>query len=387
VGKTQRGRAVATDGCDFNAPNFEGIAVRILNLSPRGRLAPVVAGCVWTLSLLASAGAADAQERAAPTHRARSEVRDEAGMFGPQAVARVRKQIEQIERDYRIPILIETIEALRGQTIDDAATRRARQTAGEGIFILAARRDRRIEVLVSEAFTRLVPDEKRLAIRAAFIEGFKQGNYDEGLERGVQMIEKVLAADKLAGNAPESATSRPDASAPGRGREPGPGSSLVLRNQVRLTLAGARRIIAGAEAKATELGLKMNIAVVDDGGHLLAFERMDGARPASGYTATTKAVTAATFRAPSGPIPAGTSAPDPLLNLSLQNAALASGGKITTLYGGVPVMVDDQVIGGVGVGGGSGEQDASVARAGIDAFLADLKGPAEAPREAPPAEK
>ena len=78
---------------------------------------------------------------------------------------------------------------------------------------------------------------------------------------------------------------------------------------MRLTLAGARRIIAGAEAKAVAMGLKVNIAVVDDGGHMFAFERMDGARPASIYTATTKAVTAATFRAPSGPIPPGTTRP------------------------------------------------------------------------------
>ena len=142
-------------------------------------------------------------------------------------------------------------------------------------------------------------------------------------------------------------------------------SPLVVRNQVRLTLAGARAIIAGAEAKAQAMGLKVNIAVVDDGGHLIAFERMDGARPASVYTAMTKATTAATFRQPTGPLPPGTSNPDPLLNLSLQNAAAASGGKITTLYGGVPVVVDGQVIGGVGVGGGTGEQDAQVARAGI----------------------
>ena len=76
-----------------------------------------------------------------------------------------------------------------------------------------------------------------------------------------------------------------------------------MRKQVRLTLEGARRIIAGAEAKADEMRLKVNVAVVDDGGHLLGFDRMDGARPASGYTATTKAVTAATFRQATGPLP------------------------------------------------------------------------------------
>lgn len=150
-------------------------------------------------------------------------------------------------------------------------------------------------------------------------------------------------------------------------------SGLVLRNQVKLTLAGAREVIVGAEAKAAAMGLKMNIAVVDDGGHLLTFDRMDGARPASGYTAITKATTAATFRQETGPIPKGANPPDPLLNLSLQNAASASGGKITTLYGGVPILIDGQVIGGVGVGGGSGEQDTEVAKAGIAQFLAALQ--------------
>ena len=58
-----------------------------------------------------------------------------------------------------------------------------------------------------------------------------------------------------------------------------------------------RAILAGAEAKAQAMGWKMNIAVVDDGGHLLAFARMEGARPASVATSITKATSAATFLA------------------------------------------------------------------------------------------
>src|SRR5688500_1543600 len=106
---------------------------------------------------------------------------------------------------------------------------------------------------------------------------------------------------------------------------------LVTRDRIDLNLAGAETILAAAKGKARELEVKVNIAVVDDGGHLVAFARMDGARPASGTTAMTKAVTAATFRQASGPIPSGTTQPDLLLNLSLQNAAAASGGKVTTL--------------------------------------------------------
>jgi glc operon protein GlcG len=154
-----------------------------------------------------------------------------------------------------------------------------------------------------------------------------------------------------------------------RADDPKPAAGpLVTRNQVRLNLAGAELVVAAARQKAAAAGWKMNIAVVDDGGHLLAFARMDGARPASGYTALAKAVTAATFRQETGPLPPK-GEPDLLLNLSLQNAAAAGGGKLTTLKGGVPVVVDGQVVGGVGIGGGSGDQDAEAAKAGIRVLL------------------
>jgi glc operon protein GlcG len=147
---------------------------------------------------------------------------------------------------------------------------------------------------------------------------------------------------------------------------------LVTRNQIKLNLAGAEKALAAAKQKAEKMRLQVNIAVVDDGGHLLAFARMDGARSASASTAMTKAVTAATFRQATGSLPPKGPA-DILLNLSLQNAALASGGKITTLQGGVPIVVDGQVIGALGVGGATGEHDAEIAKAGIEALLDALK--------------
>ncbi|MBA3313911.1 MAG: heme-binding protein [Planctomycetota bacterium] len=152
---------------------------------------------------------------------------------------------------------------------------------------------------------------------------------------------------------------------------------LVTRDRIGLNLAGAETILAAAKDQAREMKLKVNIAVVDDGGHLIAFARMDGARPASATTAMTKAVTAATFRQPTGPVPAGTTAPDVLLNISLQNAAAASGGKVTTLLGGVPIEIDGQIIGAVGVGGGTGEQDVIIARAGIAKLIEALQDAAK----------
>lgn len=150
---------------------------------------------------------------------------------------------------------------------------------------------------------------------------------------------------------------------------PVPTAPLITRDRVQLNLAGAELILTAAKQKAAEQKWKMNISVVDDGGHLLAFARIDGARPASISTSITKAVTAATYRQETGPIgrPGGEGA-DVLLNISLQNAAQAGGGKLTTLKGGVPILVDGQVIGAIGVGGGTGEQDAEVAKAAMQAF-------------------
>jgi glc operon protein GlcG len=140
---------------------------------------------------------------------------------------------------------------------------------------------------------------------------------------------------------------------------------LVNRNRVQLNLAGAETALEAAKKKAAAMGLKCNFAIVDDGGHLLAFARMDGARPASAATALSKAVSAATFRQATGAMPAK-GEPDLLLSLSLQSA---SGGKITSLKGGVPIVVEGQVIGAIGIGGGTGEQDVEVANAAVQALL------------------
>jgi glc operon protein GlcG len=284
-------------------------------------------------------------------------------------VRKARAELERIERKHHVPVLIETIDDLNGEPVNDVATRRDKEAGNKGIYILIARENRRISnVLVPAKLAGRLAEDRRLAIREAFVAGFKKADFDAGLLDGIAAIERVLS---------ETAATNPAEHSPGTEQRSSsdPQSPLVVRNQIRLALAGARRILGGAEAKAAAMNLKVNIAVVDDGGHLVAFARMDGARPASGYTALTKATTAATFRAPSGPVPPGTTSPDLLLNLSLQNAAAASGGKLTSLYGGVPIVVEGQVIGGVGVGGGTGEQDAEIARAGIAKLVEQLGKP------------
>src|SRR3954453_5526921 len=140
------------------------------------------------LTFLLVAGTARAQG----LHRV--EIRDNADMFGAEAVAKAKAQLEKLATERPVPIAIETIEELpKGQTIDAAALRQARQSGGEGIFILAARRDHKIEVLVSKAWAQRIPGSERLAIRGAFVEGFKEGDFDQGLLRGVEKIAQVLS--------------------------------------------------------------------------------------------------------------------------------------------------------------------------------------------------
>ena len=143
---------------------------------------------------------------------------------------------------------------------------------------------------------------------------------------------------------------------------------LVIRGQIKLTLAGAELVLSAAKQRASALKVAENIAVVDDGGHLLAFARMDGARPASADTAITKAVSSATLRRETGPVFKGATQEDATLNLAIEHAAAANGGKLTILFGGIPIVVDGQVVGAVGVGGGSEEQDVSVGKAGAAAL-------------------
>lgn len=298
---------------------------------------------------------ASAQDSPKPERREiRSKIDDRAGLFEKSTVERVVQNFEEIERRSGTPIVIETVASLNGEPIEEAAAKAARASGSTGLFILIAKAERRIaRPLVGQPFEQKIPEEQREKIREAILEGFKAGDFDRGLKNGMGQIMMALREPPAAKPAPST-------------------SALVDRDRVKLTLAGARKALDAAEAKAAEMNFKMNIAVVDDGGHLLAFARMDGARPASAPTAQTKAVSAATFRQATGPLSAGAAPPDLLLNLSVPAAAALGGGRITPLLGGLPIEVDGQVIGAVGVGGGSGEQDAQVARAGVEALLKEI---------------
>ncbi len=126
-----------------------------------------------------------------------------------------------------------------------------------------------------------------------------------------------------------------------------------------LSLDEANRIIAGAIAKAEELNIKINVAVCDTGGRLIAFNRMDGAIWAGVYGSQGKAVASAAFGRTSGELQERADQPTP------RGIAIAEGGHMIMGQGGVPIIRNGAVDGACGVGGGTSQEDEDCARAGI----------------------
>ncbi len=131
----------------------------------------------------------------------------------------------------------------------------------------------------------------------------------------------------------------------------------------RLDIDDAGKLITGARAKAQEIGVPMCIAVTDESGNLIAFERMDGGKITSIILAIDKSFTATG-------IPKGTDALGKANQPGMAAHGISStlGGRMVTVAGGLPVTVDGQVVGGIGVSSGSPAQDLEVAQAGVTAL-------------------
>jgi uncharacterized protein GlcG (DUF336 family) len=133
-----------------------------------------------------------------------------------------------------------------------------------------------------------------------------------------------------------------------------------MKTKPMLTLDDVKKIAAAAEAEALQNNWAVTIAIVDDGGHLLWLQRLDGAPPVSSHIAPAKANTAAMGRRESKVY-------EDVINggrVSFLSAPAIQG----MLEGGVPVIVDGHVIGAVGVSGVKSNEDAQIARAGIAAL-------------------
>jgi glc operon protein GlcG len=133
-----------------------------------------------------------------------------------------------------------------------------------------------------------------------------------------------------------------------------------MKTKQMLTLADAKIIAAAAEAEATKNQWAVCIAVVDDGGHLLWFQRLDNAAAASIAISQGKAASAAWRRRP-------TKSDEEMVNNGRVSALSMPG--ITFLEGGVPIIVNGDLVGAVGVSGVKSSEDVQIAEAGIKALL------------------
>ena len=148
-------------------------------------------------------------------------------------------------------------------------------------------------------------------------------------------------------------------------------AAMALETKPTLSLALAKKMAAGCEAKAAQEKWAMNIAVVDDGANLVFFQHMDGAFKGSIYISQHKAMTSANFPFPTrqlGEIAFGKDGKPGMV------PGIADVPGIIAFAGGLPIKTADKVqIGGIGVSGGTADQDEECAKAGLDAVADDLK--------------
>jgi glc operon protein GlcG len=135
---------------------------------------------------------------------------------------------------------------------------------------------------------------------------------------------------------------------------------LVLPAKKSLTLEAAKLMAAAAEATAARNGWKVVVAVVDDGGHALLVHRLDGTQSSSVPTALGKARSAVAYKRPTRIL-------EEMINQG-RFSFLSAGGDPVALQGGLPVEVDGQLVGGIGVSGVKASDDEIVAQAGLDAL-------------------
>lgn len=135
----------------------------------------------------------------------------------------------------------------------------------------------------------------------------------------------------------------------------------------RLSVEDARTLLAGAARASSDIGVPMCTAVCDDTGLLLAFEREDGGKPTSVQIAIDKAFTAAGARRPTRSYGDNSQPGGPTWGINGTN-----GGRFCVVPGGLPIVLDGAVIGGIGCSSGTGDEDEAVAQGAIDHLMQTL---------------
>ena len=125
-----------------------------------------------------------------------SEIRDKANLFSTDAVKKALTDLDRIEKEYSVPITIETVESLNGDLIADVTTRHAQQAEAKGIYILISKSESKIYAEASKSYRSALTRERLKSVDDAFIAQFKKKDFDAGLSRGVLQIETTVSAAK-----------------------------------------------------------------------------------------------------------------------------------------------------------------------------------------------
>ena len=130
---------------------------------------------------------------AAPVTAGAASVRDQANLFSPDAVERAEADLNRVERENGVPVTIETIPSLNGESVEDVSLAHAKRAGSKGIHILIAKKEHKTYDRVSHAYSRAINANRQETIREAFDASFKKGDFDGGLLQGVKTIGSVVS--------------------------------------------------------------------------------------------------------------------------------------------------------------------------------------------------
>jgi len=170
------------------------------------------------------------------------DIRDKAGIFSADAVRKADAELDRITREYQVPVTIETIESLKGASINEALVQEARKIDARGLYILIAKKEQKIQAESYRTYSKHLTRPRDIAIREAFEKDFARGEFDTGLTRGVEKIDSVFSEARTeAGGSLRPTT--PAATRPGA--RPAPGGGALIPNKPSMGVPSLITIVLG----------------------------------------------------------------------------------------------------------------------------------------------
>ncbi|MFO0952214.1 MAG: TPM domain-containing protein [Isosphaeraceae bacterium] len=141
-----------------------------------------------------------------------SGIRDQAELFDTNVLQRAERELDRLQTSTGLPVTIETVPSLKGESVEDVSMRLARQSGATGLFVLISKQEHKIDLRVSQHYSQALSDSRVRAIRESFIKDFKKGDYNAGLLSGVTAVEREAksAAAANGGRLESSPRGRPN---------------------------------------------------------------------------------------------------------------------------------------------------------------------------------